>query len=199
MINKLHKIFKILTILLLCLIISSVNTKGLVTNNDISVRAVVKMQQLQFKIYPEKRIPNVNNWDTFTTLYLLDCQTGQRIHQFINIPTNTNGYGIVDLSKDVVFEGEYAIAASGASHLIKHFGCYNLRGQVVYIDLTTNGKLLLAGETSNSYDNYINSLDISVLTQNIYSNNYYSDLNQDGQVNSLDNSTQIANIYKHGD
>lgn len=166
---------------------------------DINVSAEVKIKQLQIKVYPEKRVPAINNWATIIDLELRDCSTNQILYKFNQINTNNQGIATIDLSNLDVAGGRYSFSVRGASHLRKKFNCYNLTSQTPFVDLTQQVSPLLAGEISNKFDNYINSLDMSVLVKDLYTSDYYSDLNQDGEVNSLDSSIQLINLYKNGD
>lgn len=153
--------------------------------------------RLEFKVYPEKRAPATGNWDTIAKLTLKDCNTGNTAYNFSDIETSAEGIGMV---AEPIQAGNYQFSIIGASHLNRVFDCYNITGDALtYIDLTPENKLLLAGEVSNVYDNYVNSLDISVLVSDLYSGDYYSDLNQDTEVNSLDLSIQVYNLFKFGD
>lgn len=168
-------------------------------SDDVTVRAVVPMVEFQFKVYPEKRIPSIGNWDTFADVQLRDCSTDAVLYSYLDIPTDPQGIGKIDILGDLVDVDYYRPAIRGASHLNKTFDCYKLDKVVNYIDLTKENEELLAGEVSNKYDNYINSLDLSVLILDLFSNDYYTDLNQDSLVNSLDLSIQIYNLFKFGD
>ena len=68
-----------------------------------------------------------------------------------------------------------------------------------YFDLTKENKDLLAGAISIVYNNFINALDLSVMMNELFSNDVKADLNQDGLVNSLDLSNQIYNFYDFGE
>lgn len=168
-------------------------------SQNIDISAEVPIRQIQFKVFPEKRLPSINNWSTIVDVELRSCSTNQTVHRFQQITTNNAGIGTINVSNLSVRGDNYTAVIRGASHLNKKFSCYHFNNQNVFMDLTTGNSTLLAGEISNKYDNYINALDISVLIKNFYSSDYYSDLNQDGKVNSLDSSIQLINLYKNGD
>lgn len=150
-------------------------------------------------MYPEERIPAVGNWDTTADVTLEDCTT-TATRSFEDISTNTQGEGTISIPSSVPLPpGDYRFFIHGYSHLNEEFNCYALDGAEPSVDLTLEGKELLAGETSNIYDNFINSLDMSVLVSDLFGSEYLTDLNQDGEVNSLDFSTQIDNIFVTGD
>jgi len=107
--------------------------------------------------------------------------------------------GTIDSLDTPIASGNYRIEIIGYSHLNKNFPCRLVSSSEEYVDLTQDSAVLLAGEVSNVYDNYINSLDISVLVNQLYNADYLTDLNQDSKVNSLDMSIQIYNLFKFGD
>lgn len=191
------------TLIIVSLVGLSVVTRPMaltVTGNDsITVSGNVAIEEVQFQVYPEKRVPSTGNWSTVATVQFRNCSTGAVLYSASGINTNSSGVGTVNLSGTPITGGSYRFAIKGASHLNRVFGCYSLTTAATYINLTLEGKLLIAGEISNIIDNYINSLDISVLINALYSANYYSDLNQDGDVNSLDVSNLIVNLYTTGD
>jgi hypothetical protein len=92
----------------------------------------------------------------------------------------------------------YDIAIKGQSHLNKVFEDQNFDGPAVrsYI-LTAN--LLKAGDAHPSADNYVNGLDISYITVNLFTADSRADLTHDGIVNSLDYAALLKNLYAYGD
>jgi hypothetical protein len=165
----------------------------------VTVTGFIRIIDVAFKVYPEKRIPPAGNWDTFADVVLKSCSSSYT-RSFNNIPTDTTGYGVVPIpSANPLPAGSYRFFIRGFSHLNRQFNCYSLNGSNPYIDLTPESKLLLAGEVSNVYDNYINSLDISVLVNKLFTGDYKNDLNQDTKVNSLDLGNQVYNIFTPGD
>lgn len=168
--------------------------------DEVQISAYIRATGMSFKAYPEKRIPRIGNWDTFADLTLVNCVNPAKTYQFNNIPTDTTGFGSVVFSDDVfTFDGPYRIFVRGYSHLNRRFNCYPIEEALTHIDLTLEGKELLAGETSVVYDNYINALDMSVLIRELFTSSYKSDLNQDTEVNSLDFANQIYNLFISGD
>jgi hypothetical protein len=167
--------------------------------DDVNVSGYIRVTSLQFRVFPEKRIPRIGNWATFIDLRLVNCSNPAKFYTFTNIPTDSLGYGTVIFPNTVyTLDGTYRLYARGFSHLNRSFNCYNIDQLNTFIDLTLEGKELFAGETSISYDNYINSLDMSVLIKKLFTNDYQSDLNQDTKVNSLDFANQIYNLFMFG-
>ncbi len=170
------------------------------TEDEVNVSAYIRVASLSFRVFPEKRIPRIGNWATYIDLKIVNCNNPAKFYTFTNIPTDSDGYGIVTFAHSVyTLDGPYKIYARGFSHLNQSYNCYNIDHQNTFIDLTLEAKELFAGETGVSYDNYINSLDMSVLINKMFTNDYKSDLNQDGKVNSLDFANQIYNLFMFGD
>lgn len=169
------------------------------TNPPVTVSAVLRVQNIEFTVYPEKRIPPTNNWGTQAELTFASCNSNFT-KSYPAVPTNNQGTGTLNIPINDPLPGDdYSIYVTGLSHLREGYNCYNINTTDVAIDLTAEGKELLAGETSVNFDNYINALDMSKLINDLFSGDNISDLNQDGKVNSLDYSNQLYNIYESGD
>ncbi|MFQ5492593.1 MAG: hypothetical protein ACE5DX_00315 [Candidatus Dojkabacteria bacterium] len=168
------------------------------TEPGVSVSGFIRIATITFTVHPEKRHPLTGNWDTTVNVQLQNCTTGQNF-TFNGISTNTSGTATISLPLSTVIpDGDYRFFIKGYSHLREQFNCYTLATQNPNIDLTVEGKDLLAGEVSVIYDNYINSLDMSVLYNNQFSSSNKNDLNQDTKVNSLDIGNQLYNIFVAG-
>lgn len=168
--------------------------------DDVTISAFVRVSGMTFRVYPEKRIPRIGNWDTYVDLVLVNCDNPAKSYAFNNIPTDATGYGSVTFGNDVfTLDNPYRVYVKGYSHLNRSFNCYTIDSSIEHIDLTLEGKELLAGETSLVYDNYVNALDMSVLIKDLFTADYKTDLNQDGKVNSLDFANQIYNLFIPGD
>src|SRR3990167_2612688 len=160
----------------------------------ITVNGFIRINEVLLKYYPEKRIPVTLNWDTIATVAMQNCTTSTT-YTFPGIVSDSNGDATINVPiATSIPDGNYRFFVRGASHLNKEFSCYPIMPDTGLTDLTPEGDLL-AGEISIVYDNYINSLDISVLANELFSADYYSDLNQDSEVNGLDLSNQIYNIF----
>jgi hypothetical protein len=150
--------------------------------------------------YPEKRIPRNGNWSTILNLDLISTSTNQSLS--FQATTNSQGFASLDLcSMGFTPEsGTFDLYLRGYSHLRKQFTNIDLfTFALTTLALTKDTQHLLAGETSVIFDNKINSLDVSTQVNNLYTNSYKNDLNQDGKVNSLDLSNTSYNLYLTGD
>ena len=68
------------------------------------------------------------------------------------------------------------------------------------LDYTYGGTFdLLAGDVHPSKDDYVNSMDLSVVSARIYASDVDADLNVDGVVNALDLSMVLVNLYERGE
>ena len=174
---------------------------GAAASDTVQIGAVVPSCILQVKAYPEKRIPPANNWGTILNVAVYTIPAHTLLANFTTT-TNNQGIGMVDLCSlgYAPLPGNYDFYLRGYSHLRKLYANINaFSTYATTLDFTTGGKVLLAGETSNIFDNKINSLDISTQIKALYSSDYKNDLNQDSKVNSLDISNTIYNFYKLGD
>jgi len=179
--------------------VSCIGTGVPCAESPVTVTAFIRIKEMTFKVYPEKRHPPVSNWSTVANVNLVNCNTSS-VRTFNNITTNNQGEGTFTIPfNNPLQAGDYEFLIKGASHLRERFNCYNIDSIEPSIDLTPEGKELLAGEVSNVDDNYINSLDMSVLILDLFTTDYYSDLNQDNKVNALDFSNQIYNLFVSGD
>jgi len=165
---------------------------------DVTVTTTVKTNKIYFKVFPEKRIPPVNNWSNSYSITLQNCNTNESI-KFENVSTQDNGIGMLDTSSENVLDGEFRFIVQGMSHLIKRFDCVSINSTEPSIDLTINNQFLKAGQISIDLDNYVNALDISELIDKYQTSNIKSDLNRDGLVNSLDLSVLVGNLFLAGD
>lgn len=167
---------------------------------DVKLDADVSGCILELTVRPEKRIPSVNNWGTIADFEVRD--SNNVVLQTFSSSTTNNGETTINLC-DLGFNpklGNYNFYVKGFSHLAKLFSdITTFKYAINQLDLNPSGNFLFAGETSNIYDNYINSLDISNQLKNFYTSSYKNDLNQDGIVNSLDFSNTIYNFFRKGD
>ena len=156
---------------------------------------------LNLKVYPEKRIPRTGNWDTLLTAEIYN--SANTYIGTLQARSNSTGNAVFNSCAAGLTTppGIYNFYVHGFSHLRKSFpleSAFDDNNRV--IDLTTGGKILLAGETSNVFDNKINSLDASTQVRAFYkTDDEKNDLNRDGKVNSLDFSNTVYNFYRLGD
>lgn len=191
----------ITTILLFSLIstflLKSVNAQS---SGSVDVTANVYACVLRLTVYPEKRIPTTNNWQTN-----LDIQIHSLAGSYLGTvlgSSNNLGVSVINTCDQSVSlaHDNYDLYVKGLSHLRMRFPNHELfRLMQTDVNLTTLGQLLFAGETSNVYDNYINTLDISTQITTYQTTDNKNDLNQDGVVNVLDISNTITNYLLSGD
>jgi len=167
---------------------------------NVNVNAIVPGCELDVTAKPEKRIPPVNNWDTVLQVNIYRSDNSLLFSTTVN--TDNLGKAKLDLCSKGIYpvNGNYNFCIRGYSHLSKYYpNTPAFTNYATYIDFSANNKVLLAGETSIIYDDFVNSLDLSVLIKNLYTADYKSDLNQDSSVNALDISNLITNFYLPGD
>jgi len=169
-----------------------------VLSDTVDLTASVKLQQITFTVYPEKREPATGNWDSIVDFLVRD-QTTDTLYFQTSVPTNASGVGsIVLLPSENVTNGNHAVYIKGHSHLTGKYSNTPFGQQYETLDFTPFGDLR-AGDTHSSSDDLINALDVSVLIGNLNSGDYRNDLNQDSLVNSLDISNQVFNFAESGD
>jgi len=167
---------------------------------SVTISALVGISKITFTVYPEKRIPATGNWSTEMDVTVRHTGSPTIVLQRTGLVTNSSGLGVINLSNsETIPPGNYDFTFKGISHLGRKYSGYNLSTVYSYVDFSLSGTKLLAGDTSNVVDNYVNSLDVSTVIKNIYTGVVKEDLNRDSIVNSLDLSIQIANLYKFGD
>ena len=172
-------------------------------SDDVQVQAIVEGCTLSITAHPEKRWPRVGNWDTYLTVKVYDT-SDNFIGEYTDLSDEPNGTSTVDFCEVTGVTpppGNYRFFVRGYSHLYRDFGInYAFGGGVTALDFSTGGRILYAGETSNVFDNKINSLDISTQINTLYdTNDLKNDFNQDGEVNSLEIGNTIDNFYMLGD
>ena len=156
---------------------------------------------LNLKVYPEKRIPRIGHWNTVVTVEIYSLT-----NQFLGTMSGrSNDAGEITYNacanNIILNSGTYNLYVRGFSHLRKSFPLQlAFDSDDTIVNLTTGGRVLLAGETSNKFDNKINSLDASTQVRAFYkTDDEKNDLNRDGKVNSLDFSNTVYNFYHLGD
>lgn len=167
--------------------------------DSVQVSGVVYGCILNVKARPEKRVL-LPNWGTQLTVdvYKSGSFIGTALTQ-----TDNQGEASVDLCAAGLteFGGTYDFKVRGLSHLYMEYedepALYTAESDIDFSESETIS--LFAGETSNIFDNYINSLDLSTQIVHLYSDDNKNDLNQDKDVNSLDISNTIWNFYMNGD
>lgn len=170
---------------------------------DFTVGVSVKVSDLIFKVYPEKRIPRENNWATYVD-FKYKSSTGTIDYTTEGVQTNKYGVGTLTFGPTAnLMYDRYGVYIKGISHLTRRYEPIELSTSLFFIDFTVFpyniNNNLLAGDTHRSRDDLINSLDLSWLLIHLSTDDYVNDLNQDGLVNSLDLSNLLYNLSKEGD
>lgn len=167
-------------------------------SEDMFVNAQVFGCILRIKVYPERRIPAVNNWQTDLQV---EVYQGTTLEGEFTTTTDSLGNATINLCSQGLDlqNGNYDYYIKGKSHLRKLYS--NISGYATFetdVDFTTRG-FLLAGETSTIFDNVINMFDLSTQLLNYSTSDDKNDLNQDGEVNILDISNTLVNYELQGD
>ncbi len=196
---------KVILRLLIFFLISSFLSGFLFLNRvdsqeSIDINATIQSCTIQLTVYPEKRIPVTNNWGTELDVEIYNS-SGTLYLGTLTGTSNFLGTTFFDACDESIAPNpaDYTIYVRGKSHLRTNYGAYELfDDSSSFIDLSDEAELI-AGETSNIYDNFINALDVSTQIATLETNDDKNDLNQDGEVNVLDISTTIANYLTEGD
>lgn len=187
-------------VVLCWLTISQIRSNAGVLAEDVIVTASVPVCSLQLTARPADRIPPIGNWGTYLNVSVTNL-TDQHLFAFGGNSDNqgTINYDLCDNGVSVV-PGTYNFYIRGLSHLRKKFPAVqtftNYNSSVIF---AAPSQYLIAGETSEVYDNFINGLDISTQVVSLYTDDEQDDLNQDGVVNALDLSVTVKNLYAQGD
>lgn len=174
-----------------------------VLSENVEVSARVYGCHLDITARPEKR--HMNNFSTILSIDIFD-----NLDNYIDtaiVTTDVNGEGRValcDQGIELDDSTNYNFYIRGYSHLRKVFANESAFSTALTVKdfwQSNPDNYLLAGETSNVFDNKINSLDLSTQIHKdiIFTNDYKNDLNQDGEVNSLDLSNTVYNFFEIGD
>ncbi|MBU1132518.1 fibronectin type III domain-containing protein [Patescibacteria group bacterium] len=155
---------------------------------------------MNLRAVPEKRLPKTGNNSTILRVRVFESGTDNLLADK-TVTTDLNGYG-----SSIELEGLTApqvcdFLLKGYSHLDYRKNNITVDSAGTLIDFSEDyTKFLKAGDVNGaSGDNYVNGLDLSVLANHIYSDDYRSDLNQDQIVNGLEFGIAVTNLYKWGD
>jgi hypothetical protein len=168
-------------------------------SDSITVNVTIRGCILDIKAHMERR--HQENMSTILNIRFYEKLT-DNFYGDLTVTTDSDGEAVVNACNEGLYldTGEYYTRVRGFSHLVKEFEDIAVITNVTDLDYTNSETFeFFAGETSNIFDNKINSLDLSTQIEYLYSNNYKNDLNQDGKVNSLDISNTIDNFYLEGD
>jgi hypothetical protein len=170
------------------------------SQDDVDVVANVSPCTLELTVHPERRIPPTGNWSTALDVEIYSLP-GEVYEGTVTGTSNAQGTAVFDLCSAgiTVTSGDYDFYVKGFSHLRRLYSDITAFNQAESsVDLSGLGDLF-AGETSNVYDNVINSLDVSSQIGAYQDATVKYDLNRDGQVNVLDLSNTIRNYFLSGD
>jgi hypothetical protein len=165
---------------------------------DVVINAIVQPCSLELFFEPSNRIPNNLSTQVNINIKFLD-NTDFHIY---TLTTNSIGGGLYNFCSNNIYPatGVYNLHVKGISHLRRVISSQSLFTNVTTVkDYRQNEFLLIAGETSNTFDNKINSLDISTQIGKLNTVDYVNDLNQDGIVNEADLVITRNNFFKIGD
>lgn len=160
---------------------------------------VEELAKVKLRVLPEKRLPPVGNNGTLLWVRIMRGGT-QPVMFNAQVWTDANGYS-ESLPLNNLPAGNYDFLLKGYSHLTYRKNSVPLNSFLTLIDFSEGGiKYVKAGDVNGQVgDNYVNGLDLSILGNNIYKDDYRSDLNQDKIVNGLEFSIAITNLYHWGD
>ena len=170
---------------------------GNYSSGAVAQATIVVPITLNIKAWPEKRWPRTGNWSTRATVDLRELGVPTVLYSE-NATTTNAGLGTAEFTDATV--RNYDVSVKGLSHLRKIVRGASIVADTNYIDFTFGETFyILAGDTHPSSDNLVNSLDLSVVLNDLNSSDEVSDLNRDSQVNSLDINILLANLMKWGD
>jgi hypothetical protein len=162
--------------------------------DDAIIRTLVT---LNVKAWPEKRWPRTENWSTRAGLDIRNLGATANPVARGQVATNDQGLGAAEFAS--FSPANYDVAIKALSHLRKVLANVPLTEGINPVDFTQGGSFyLLAGDTKYPQDDQVNSLDLSVLLNDLNTSDEISDLNRDTGVNSLDINILIANLMKMG-
>ncbi len=170
----------------------------------VRIEASVLECNLDVTLRPESR--SVSNYSTDLEIDIHDA--GSSLVASLYPPvvsTDNSGFASIDVCVTYGHElpqSNYDFYVRGLSHLQKLFANETAFGAGFDSFVWTNAAdELIAGETSNVFDNKINSLDIStqITTFRAASYNAKDDLNLDASVDTTDLDITKLNFFKVGD
>jgi hypothetical protein len=183
----------------------STTTLTKAATEDITVLTIVVVNStldvIRVKAWPEKRVSKPGgNLDELLRTTFKNPDTGEQLLQ----TSFTSGIlGIkegVDISS--LNSGTYHILVKGRSHLTKKLASLNITSNSTEVDLTVSEtEYLLAGDVNGALygDDIVNSIDLSILINDLDTFDLRTDLNRDTTVNALDLAILITNLDVQGD
>ena len=156
---------------------------------------------LNFRAVPEKRLPPTGNNSTILRVKMYQEGTENLVFDQ-TATTDLNGYSNDEISlQDVTLSATYDFLIKGYSHLQHRKNGVTMATGTEFIDFSEGETIFeKAGDVNGTDgDNYVNGIDLSILGNHIYTDDYRNDLNQDDLVNGLEFSIAVTNLYQWGD
>lgn len=155
---------------------------------------------LYLRAVPEKRLPPIGNNSTILRVKIFDSASGELLLDETTT-TDKDGYDSGISLEEVSLPGQFDFLVKGYSHLNYRKDNIVINSSGELVDLSEEETVFLkAGDVNGTDgDNYVNGLDLSILGNHIYTDDYRNDLNQDKLVNGLEFSIAVTNLYQWGD
>jgi hypothetical protein len=156
---------------------------------------------LNLRAVPEKRLPSTGNNGTILQVKIFQTGTADLVLQ-ATTSTDADGYDSEGVSLEgITFPATFDFLIKGYSHLQHRKDGVVFNDGTELIDFSEELKVFeKAGDVNGANgDNYVNGLDLSVLANNIYTDDYRADLNQDKIINGLEFAISVTNLFKWGD
>jgi hypothetical protein len=160
---------------------------------------LTELAKVRLRVLPEKRLPPTGNNGTLLWVRMMNAGN-PRIVFNTQVWTDADGYS-AGLPLNNLPAGNYDFLLKGYSHLDYRKNNINLNSATTLIDFSEGAKIYVkAGDVNGTVgDNYVNGMDLSLLSQYIYTDDYRNDLNQDKLVNGIEFAIAVTNLYKWGD
>jgi hypothetical protein len=160
---------------------------------------------LELVMHPEKR-HDTSKRSAFSTSVNQDIQFQVRLLNPVTKQVafvreaQTDDSGVARISADGIPAGTYDVEVKTISHLRRYLNSQALTFPT-QVDVSQGKTILLkAGDVNGSYgDNFVNGLDFSTISNQIYSSDKKNDLNRDSIVNAIDFAITTGNIYQFGE
>lgn len=161
----------------------------------LSEKPEIIIRQITIKARPEKRAQQKWGLTEKAVFYHRGLQK-----TVLETMVENDDFGLAYLELVDLPDGIYDVWLKGQSHLSKVLRQVEIKERAVTLDFTFGETFyLIAGDVHESKDNFINSLDITAVVNQLYTSNIDADLNRDGIVNALDISIVVNNLYKSGE
>jgi len=160
----------------------------------------IKEGFLYLRAIPEKRLPASGNNSTVLRVKMYEAGTSNLVLDK-TVTTSDNGYDNSISLSGLALPADFDFLIKGYSHLQHRKNSVTVSGDGELVDFSEGETVYeKAGDINGADgDNYVNGLDLSVLANHIYTDDYKSDLNQDKLVNGIEFAIAITNLFKWGD